>query len=74
MVRLEDVSEAERKLLLSLPCDTFETNPWASGPPLKERRVAIVENNACGVIVTWLEEMIVIQMAFPQMLGRMATG
>jgi len=42
MVRLEDVSEAERKMLLSLPCDTFETNPWASGPPLKECRVAIV--------------------------------
>ena len=42
MVRLENVSEEERKLLLSLPCDTFETHPWASGPPLKERRVAIV--------------------------------
>lgn len=42
MVRLENVSEEERKLLLSLPCVTFDTNPWVEGPPLKERRLAIV--------------------------------
>ncbi len=42
MVRLDKLSEEERKLLLSLPCPTFETNPWVSGPPLSERRLAIV--------------------------------
>jgi D-proline reductase (dithiol) PrdB len=41
-MRLEDVSEGERKMLLSLKCPTFETHPWENGPPLKERRVAIV--------------------------------
>jgi D-proline reductase (dithiol) PrdB len=42
MVRMETLSEAEQKLLLSLPCPTFETNPWVSGPPLSQRRVAII--------------------------------
>jgi D-proline reductase (dithiol) PrdB len=42
MVRLTDVSEEERKLLLSLPCATFETTPWVDGPKLKEMRLAIV--------------------------------
>lgn len=42
MVRLEKLSERERELLLSLPCPEFDSNPYVSGPPLKERRVAIV--------------------------------
>jgi len=42
MVRMETLSEHEQNLLLSLPCPTFETRPFVSGPPLKERRVAIV--------------------------------
>ncbi|MCJ7604999.1 MAG: glycine/betaine/sarcosine/D-proline family reductase selenoprotein B [Dehalococcoidales bacterium] len=42
MVRLENVSEAERTLLLSLPCVEFDTNPWVAGPPLKERRLAVI--------------------------------
>jgi len=42
MVRLDKVSEEERKMLLSLPCPSFETNPWVSGPPLTERRLAII--------------------------------
>ncbi len=42
MVRLDDVSEEERKILLSLPCPSFETSPWVSGPPLNERRLAII--------------------------------
>jgi D-proline reductase (dithiol) PrdB len=41
-MRLENLSEDERKMLLSLKCPTFENHPWVSGPPLKERRVAIV--------------------------------
>ncbi|MBN2073999.1 MAG: hypothetical protein JW762_00475 [Dehalococcoidales bacterium] len=42
MVRLEKVSEKERELLLSLPCPEFDSNPFVGGPPLNERRVAIV--------------------------------
>jgi D-proline reductase (dithiol) PrdB len=41
-MRLEKVSEEERKLLLSIKCPTFNTNPYVSGPPLNKRRVAIV--------------------------------
>jgi D-proline reductase (dithiol) PrdB len=41
-MRLEKVSEEERKLLLSFKCPTFETHPWVNGPPLHQRRVAIV--------------------------------
>ncbi len=42
MVRLEKMSEREQELILSLPCTEFDTNPFVSGPPLNERRVAIV--------------------------------
>ena len=42
MVRLEKLSERERELLLSLPCPEFNSNPFVGGPPLNERRVAIV--------------------------------
>jgi len=41
-MRLEKVSEAERKMLLSFKCPSFETQPWVSGPPLNQRRVAII--------------------------------
>jgi D-proline reductase (dithiol) PrdB len=42
VVRLDKVSEAERKMLLRLPCPTFESQPWVSGPPLSQRRLAII--------------------------------
>ena len=42
MVRLADIPEIERDHLLAKRCDPFETRPWAEGPPLRERRVAIV--------------------------------
>ena len=42
MVRLEKLSEEERKLFLSFPCPSFDTNPWVDGPPLHERRLAII--------------------------------
>jgi D-proline reductase (dithiol) PrdB len=41
-MRLEKVSEEERKMLLSFKCPTFDTQPWVGGPPLNKRRVAIV--------------------------------
>ena len=42
MVRLDQMPEGQRKHLKELPCPTFETHPWVEGPPLSERRVAIV--------------------------------
>ncbi len=42
MVRLEDLSEGQRKNAENLQCPTFETQPWVKGPPLNKRRVAII--------------------------------
>ena len=42
MVRLADLSEIEREHLLRKACEPFDSQPWAEGPPLSERRVAIV--------------------------------
>ena len=42
MVRLDQLSEAERKYHEELSCPTFEARPWVEGPPLSQRRVAIV--------------------------------
>jgi len=42
MVRLNNVSKEEREKLLSMPVPAFNTNPWVTGPPVRERRIAIV--------------------------------
>lgn len=42
MVRLDSVSKEEREKLLSMPSVEFATDPWVTGPPLRERRIAIV--------------------------------
>ena len=42
MVRLADVPEAERHVILGLGLPTYDTNPAVVGPPLKQRRVAVV--------------------------------
>lgn len=42
MARLEDLPESFHATLTALPCPTFEKTAWAKGPPLKDRRVAIV--------------------------------
>lgn len=42
MARMDQLPEAERKLLETLPCPTFDTHPWVDGAPLSRRRVAIV--------------------------------
>ncbi|MBM2825122.1 MAG: hypothetical protein HW402_786 [Dehalococcoidales bacterium] len=42
MVRLEKLSPEERKNLENLACPTFDTQPWVKGPPLGQRRVAII--------------------------------
>lgn len=42
MARIEDMSDIERKHIEHLECPVFDTRPWAGGPPLHARRVAIV--------------------------------
>lgn len=42
MVRLEKLSPEQRQGLDALSCPTFASHPWAKGPPLRRRRVAIV--------------------------------
>jgi D-proline reductase (dithiol) PrdB len=42
MARLDQMDDLERKVIETLDCPTFETNPWAAGPPLNKRRLAII--------------------------------
>jgi D-proline reductase (dithiol) PrdB len=42
LVRLSDMPSGEAEHLLSKACAPFDTRPWVSGPPLSERRVAIL--------------------------------
>ncbi|MFC1876647.1 glycine/sarcosine/betaine reductase selenoprotein B family protein [Thermodesulfobacteriota bacterium] len=42
MARLDKYSEEERSHLLGLPCPNFETTPFAAGPSLTERRIALI--------------------------------
>ena len=42
MARLEHVHPAMRAALLAMECPTFDTHPWVAGPPLHQRRVAII--------------------------------
>ena len=42
MVRLDQMPTAVRSRLLGIECPTFDTRPWVEGPPLKDRRLAII--------------------------------
>jgi D-proline reductase (dithiol) PrdB len=42
VARLSDVAEPLRSHLIHLDCPTFDHTPWAQGPPLAERRIALV--------------------------------
>ena len=42
MVRLSDLPQGEAEHLLAKGCEPFEGRPWVTGPPLAERRIAIV--------------------------------
>ena len=42
MVRLNDLEAPDAKHLLDKECSPFETAPFVTGPPVRERRVAIV--------------------------------
>ncbi len=49
MTRLTDLPPAMAKRLAELECPQFATTPWVNGPPLSERRVAIV--SSAGLVV-----------------------
>lgn len=42
MARLDLMPEPMHSHLSDLPCPTFATTPWATGPELAQRRVAII--------------------------------
>ncbi len=46
MVRLADLDEPERSHLVNIPCTSFDTEPWVTGPPLAERRIAMISTAA----------------------------
>ena len=49
MARLTDLPPAVAKRYAELDCPKFETTPWVGGPPLPQRRVAIV--SSAGLVV-----------------------
>jgi D-proline reductase (dithiol) PrdB len=49
MARLSDLPPATAKRYAELECPSFTTTPWVDGPPLAERRVAIV--SSAGLVV-----------------------
>jgi D-proline reductase (dithiol) PrdB len=46
MARLEDIPEPTRTAVANIPCPSFDTTPFVTGPALAERRVAIVSSAA----------------------------
>ncbi len=42
MVRLNDVDDGLRAALEGLVCRSYDIKPWVEGPPLNQRRVAII--------------------------------
>src|SRR5438270_1139880 len=49
MARLTDLPPTVAKRYAELECPSFATTPWVNGPPLTERRVAIV--SSAGLVV-----------------------
>lgn len=48
MARLSDLPDALAEHLLKLPCEAMGTTPCVSGPPVAERRVAIISTAGLG--------------------------
>src|SRR5579864_271576 len=48
-MRLDRLPPAQAERYAGLECPSFTTTPWVSGPPLPERRVAIV--SSAGLVV-----------------------
>src|SRR5207237_10713392 len=49
VTRLTDLPPAQAQRLAELECPEFATTSWVSGPPLRQRRVAIV--SSAGLVV-----------------------
>jgi D-proline reductase (dithiol) PrdB len=46
MARLEDIPQPTRDAVLNIPCPAFGTTPFVAGPPLAQRRIAILSSAA----------------------------
>lgn len=46
MARLEDIPQPTRDVVVAAACPAFDTQPFVTGPPLAQRRVAIVSSAA----------------------------
>lgn len=46
MARQDDIPQPTRDAVLNIPCPTFETTPFVAGPPLSQRRIAILTSAA----------------------------
>jgi D-proline reductase (dithiol) PrdB len=46
MARIEDIPQPTRDAVLNVPCPAFGTTPFVSGPPLAQRRIAILSSAA----------------------------
>jgi D-proline reductase (dithiol) PrdB len=46
MARPEDIPQPTRDAVLNLPCPVFETTPFIVGPPVAQRRIAILSSAA----------------------------
>ena len=42
MARLDRMSRQLQEHVLDMPCPTFDATPWVTGPPLAERKVALI--------------------------------
>lgn len=46
VARIDDIPEPTRSAVLALPCPPFADQPFLAGPPLSQRRVAIISSAA----------------------------
>lgn len=46
MARLHEIPEPTRTAVSTIPCPSFEATPFVAGPPLAQRRVALVSSAA----------------------------
>jgi D-proline reductase (dithiol) PrdB len=46
MARTEDIPQPTRDAVVNAECPSFDTTPFVAGPPLAERRVAVVSSAA----------------------------
>lgn len=46
MAHLDDIPEPTRTAARDIPCPSFDTTPFVAGPPLSQRKVAIISSAA----------------------------